>query len=420
MTTKRITPWPEQLELSTQGLKVLKEYGLVYLAMEERTGKTLTAIIIAEETTACRVLILTKPKALKGWEDMLNGYIHLSSYTVTTYGKSKNLKEGSFDLIILDEPHAYVSAYPKTSKTWKAVKLLIGDAPCIYCSATPYAQGIQLLFNQLKLCYFSPWDKYKDFYQWYKKFAKKDKAGKFIMNYIGNDTKVIDYTSIKHDTALEEVKHLFITKTRKELGFKHEPEDVLHYIELNDSTKDIYNTIMKDKVLGFTHASTGKDYVLVCDSGMKLRSSLHMLEGGVLKVDKNKDQDESYLVIGNREKVNYILDQWGDTNDVVIMYNYKGEKDKLDNIFKHSQVLQASSYAEGVDLSMYKHLIIYSQDFSTAKHTQRRARQANKTREEPIKVHFLLVKRAVSAQVYNTVSKNKRNFVDSVFEREEL
>ncbi len=418
--TPSITPWPEQLELSTIGLKILKENGLVYLAMEERTGKTLTAILIAEDTTACSILVLTKSKALDGWENILNGYIHLSSYTVTTYGKAKGLKGREFDLVILDEPHAYVSAYPKTSKTWLSVKKIIKETPCIYCSATPYAQGIQLLFNQFKLCYFSPWDHYTNFYKWYEKFSLRDKEGKFFMNYIGNDTKAIDYTKINTEKALAEVKHLFVTKTRAEMGFEHEPEDELHYIELGDSTREIYNTIMKDKVLCFDHILTDKEYTLVCDSGMKLRSALHMLEGGVLKIDKSKNQDDSYLVIGNREKVDYILDTWGDTKDVVIMYNYKGEQEKLESIFKNALILQASSYAEGVDLSMYKHLVIYSQDFSTAKHTQRRARQANKKRDTPIKVHFLLVKKAVSEQVYKTVSKNKRNFVDSVFEREEL
>ena len=66
---------------------------------------------------------------------------------------------------------------------------------------------------------------------------------------------------------------------------------------------------------------------------------------------------------------------------------------------------------------MYKHLVIYSQNWSTAQHTQRRARQANKERKEPILVHFLLMKNAISDQVYKTVALNKRNFVDSVFKR---
>jgi len=102
------------------------------------------------------------------------------------------------------------------------------------------------------------------------------------------------------------------------------------------------------------------------------------------------------------------------------MYQYKAEKLKLEQHFKNASILQATSFAEGVDLSHKRHLVIYSQDFSTARHAQRRARQASKSREDSIVVHFLLAKKAISDQVYQTVSINKKNFVDSVFERTEL
>jgi len=54
--------------------EILSQHGLVYLAMEERTGKTLTSIILAERTTRTKVLVLTKKKALDGWKETLNSY----------------------------------------------------------------------------------------------------------------------------------------------------------------------------------------------------------------------------------------------------------------------------------------------------------------------------------------------------------
>jgi ERCC4-related helicase len=125
-------------------------------------------------------------------------------------------------------------------------------------------------------------------------------------------------------------------------------------------------------------------------------------------------------VLNNTEKVDYIKKHFGDTEDLVIMYNYKAELTKLSAHFKKAKLLQGTSYAEGVDLSMHKHLVVYSQDFSTARHTQRRARQANMNRKEPITVHFLLVKKAISEEVYKTVSINKKNYVDSVFSGDTL
>lgn len=403
----------QQVELADQGLQILRTNGMLYLAMEERTGKTLTAIFICEDSLASKILVITKKKAYKGWQDTLNNFTHLNSYQVVTYHTLDEVK-GEYDLVIVDEPHDQMSGYPKPGVFCKKVRKLCKDLPVIFMSATPYAQGVQQLFHQLYVCAYSPWAHFKDFYEWYKHYALRDKAGKFKVTYINNDQTVIDYKSVKHDEAVSSVEHLFITKTRTELGFEQEPEDELHYIEPSDTTKYIYNTLIDDRVLSFTHGKDEKEYTIVCDSPTKLRVSLHMIEGGTIKID------EKYITLNLNEKIDYIMKTWGDYNNVVIMYYYVQEGEKLRARFKHAQILQATSYAEGVDLSMYKHLVIYSQNFSTAKHTQRRARQANVNRQEPIKVHFLLYKRGVSEQVYNSVSINKKNFVDSVFETERI
>lgn len=423
--TKRITPWKHQLKITDIAIPILKEHAIVYLSMEERTGKSLIAIMCAEDVMVSKVLIITKKKAVEGWNNIINGYIHLCAYTVINY-HSLHKVEGEYDLIIVDEPHAYISGYPKESKTWKNTAKFTTDKPIIYASATSHAQGTQLLYHQLKLSSWSPWTHFKTFYDWFKHYAIRDKEGNLPTMYIGPNRTVIDYSKVDHDKVWADVEHLFIHKTRKELGFEHEPEDELHYIELDESTKQVYNMLMKDQVVEFTHGETGKDYVLVCDSGIKLRWALHMIEGGGLKYtppSKKKDEKKvkpEYLVLGNREKIDYILKTWGDSKELVIMFQYKSDFKKLEREFDNALLLQATSYAEGVDLSSYKHLVIYSQDFSTSKHTQRRARQANKNREEEIKVHYLIVKRAVSEQVYKTCSKNKTNFVDKYFEREEL
>jgi ERCC4-related helicase len=83
--------------------------------------------------------------------------------------------------------------------------------------------------------------------------------------------------------------------------------------------------------------------------------------------------------------------------------------------FKNARILQGTSYAEGVDLSMYETLIIYSMDYSTAKYSQRKARQANMARVDDINVIYLLMKGAISDQVYTTVCENNKNYVDSYF-----
>ncbi len=419
-------PYNHQLSIASEAYSVLQKYGLVYLAMEERTGKTLTSLVLAEMSACTKVLVLTKKKALGGWYETLDSYSEnprvdgvnglkhwtlcgSTDVTVTNYhgihtrenGKYRlKVSPSDFDLIILDEPHAYLAAYPKLGAIWKSTRRVSKGKPIIYLGATPYAQGYQLLYNQLRLSNWSPFRGYKNFYRFFDDYG--------IPTPIKTDYGLQEtYTKCK-PSVWAKCKHLFITYTRKELGFEHEPEDVIHYVELTQSTKDMYNDCMT-KQLFLT-----EQFEIMLDSSMKLRTTLHMIEGGVAKEDKE------YYQLENKEKIDAILRDFGDTEDTVIMYHYKAELDKLRGSFRNARLLQATSYAEGVDLSHYKSLIIYSQDFSTARHSQRRARQANKQRSEPISVHFYLVKGGISEQVYKTVSINKTNFVDSVFIKERL
>ena len=58
-----------QKEIVERGAGVMRRYGFVYLAMEVRTGKTLTSLGIAEELGAKNVLFLTKKKAISSIQD---------------------------------------------------------------------------------------------------------------------------------------------------------------------------------------------------------------------------------------------------------------------------------------------------------------------------------------------------------------
>ena len=410
------TPWDYQLTESDKSVAILRKYNITYLAWEERTGKTVTTLLTAEKAIqGARVLIVTKINPMKDWAKTLVEFGHLltNEYVLINY-HSVHTVEGKFNLAILDEPHSYIASYPKPSTIWTKVRKKVWGLPLIYSSATPNAQGAQQLFHQLALSKWSPFRQFENFYEFFREFAERDKDGRLPIIRISAERQATDYNKVDNKRVWEAVQHLFTTKTRKELGFEHEPEDELHFVDLDQSTKDIYNIIMEDNILEFTHGETNRDYTLVCDSPIKLRWALHMLEGGVLKIDGQ------YLDLGNQEKIRYIEQTWGDSEDLVIMYMYKADLIKLRKVFKKAKLLQATTYAEGIDLSMHKHLVIYSQNFSTAQHTQRRARQANKHREEEIKVHYILVKKGISEQVYKTVSINKKNFVDSVFEKEKL
>jgi hypothetical protein len=392
-----MVPYQHQINIAEEALAILREYGLVYLSMEERTGKTLTSILMAEDSTAKNILVVTKKKALDGWNDTLAKFKHTKNYTVTNYHQVGKVV-GSFDLIILDEAHSYLSAYPKTGKIWKDVYYITKRLPIIYLSATPSAQGYQLLFNQLRLSFWTPW-KYKNFYEWFRVYG--------VPSMVRTSYGLQETYSKCKESTYDSVSHLFISYTREELEFDHEPNDVLHYVTLDDNTRGMYNSAMKDEMLKICGELT-----IPLDSVMKLRTALHMLEGGVAKMG------DDYIQLVNHEKIDAILKDFGDSPQLVIMYQYIAEGLKLKSRFKKALILQATSYAEGIDLSMYKHLVVYSMDFSSARHSQRRARQANKNRDSAIDVHFYLVKGGISEQVYTTVAKNKQNYIDKYFKRE--
>lgn len=396
-------PKPHQLIMAEQTLYTIRSYKLAYLVGEERTGKTLSSLIVAQRMTEVdMVIVITKKQALDGWHDTVAKYPIGKPVIVTNYHQiHKITKPSPNTLVIVDEAHAYISGYPKRSKMWSTLKALCTNLFVLFSSATPHAQGYVQLFNQLAISSFSPWKRYIDFYKWHNEYGKA-----YTIKVQGRDMN--QYDRVDDERIIHETKHLFITMTRAEAGFEHEPEDILHFIELNPVTKEVYNELMEHKVVEFYAG------LLVCETTSKLRPALHMLEGGVTKIENN------YLQLKNSEKIDYILKHFGDNENVVIMYNYIAEGHKLAAVFKKAQLRHATTFAEGVDLSMYEHLIIYSMNFSTSKHSQRRARQANINRETPIKVHFLLVKNAVSHQVYKTVALNKRNFVDSVFKQEYL
>lgn len=391
--------YSHQIEISDQAYEILKVNGLVYLALEERTGKSGTSIRICEKSPVIKnVLVVTKKKALDGWYEHIEKLNITKNYDIINYHQVSKMDPIKYDLVILDESHAYLSKYPKPGEIFKDVAKITKGKPIIYLSATPSAQGYSLLFHQLALSSWSPWRHYSNFYKWFEVYGIP--RTRFVG---GKQFKTYDKTHI--DLVWPDVKHLFISQSRAELGFEHEPNDVPHWIELDEATKELYRELEDKQIINFD------DTEVLADTPMSLMTKLHQIEGGTIKTE------ERDLILGSREKIDYIKANFGDSSDIVIFYHYKAEEKLLKNHFREAIVLQATSFAEGVDLSMYEHLIVYSMNFSTSQYTQRRARQANMKRDTEINVHFLLVKGGISEQVYKAVALNKTNFVDKYYVR---
>ena len=96
-----------QKDIIIKGSEILKTYKFLYLAMEVRTGKTLTSLGIAEKVGAKKVLFVTKKKAMSSIVndyELQNPNFHLS---VINYESLHTIMyDEDWDLVILDEAHS--------------------------------------------------------------------------------------------------------------------------------------------------------------------------------------------------------------------------------------------------------------------------------------------------------------------------
>lgn len=163
-----------QIEISKKGTEILNKYGVVYLSMEVRTGKTATALDIAKKNNFKNVLFSTKKKAISS---ILNDYIDFGfdkHFKLTVINdESLHLIKDKFDLVIHDEHHRF-GAYPKPNKAAKLFKDKYGFLPMIFLSGTPHPESYSQIFHQfwIKKGF---WKMHINFYKWFNDYGVKKK-----------------------------------------------------------------------------------------------------------------------------------------------------------------------------------------------------------------------------------------------------
>jgi len=369
-------PLKHQIEKSEEVYSKFVRFGIVYLAGQVRSGKTLTAILVANRSDAKKVLVLTKKAAIPGWNLFKDNMT--KTFVVTNY-EQINRVDSDFDLVILDEAHN-LGCVGKPSQRVKDIRKKCYNKQLILLSGTPSAETKASLYHQMCISKHSPFDEFKNFYKWFAKYGIPTEqwiASRRINLY--------NLTKKELDAVIEPY---FVVMTQEDAGITTKSEDVVHYVKLNQTTKERYNQLLKTGVLGD----------IVCDSIMKLRMTLHQLETG-------------------EEKFEYINSNFN--GKVAVMSHFIDERERLAKFCQHVDIYSSNRHAEGVDLSRYDHFVILSGDYSGSKFIQRRERNVNINNTKVAIVHHLLVKNAISEQVYLSVS-SKKDFNNQVFERIEL
>lgn len=384
---------PHQLSKSAEAFKVFQEKGIVYIAGKPRSGKTYTSILTLEKSKKIKkVLVLTKKAAIEGWLKFTT--LSDIDFTVTNYEQIKKVT-GPFDACIIDEAHN-LGTVGKPSQRVKDIRKVCYDLPTILLSGTAIVESSNSIYHQCCVTKFSPFNQYSSFYKFFSVYGIPS-----VLHLHGR--QIAQYKKAKPE-LLTEVDKFTIYMDQKDAGITVEAEDVLHYVTLNDETKAMYKQLEKDDLIII------QDRELVCDSTMKLRTSLHMMESGGAKIG------DDYLDLGNREKVEYLKANFTLDKHTVILAHFIFEQQLLRELFPLCTVESATSKAEGVSYAWAKEFILFSSGYSGSKYIQRRERIIDVQGSNTTKVHHIIVKNAISDQVQKAV-RVKEDFNNKTYKK---
>ena len=400
---------PYQLEISEKAVNILNKNKIVYLSMEVRTGKTLTALNIANLYKAKNVLFLTKKKAIKS---ILDDYSNFNfTFDITVLNDESIHKLGlDFDFIIHDEHHRF-GAFPKPNKSAKIFKQKYSNLPMVFLSGTPFPESYSQVFHQFWVSNYSPF-KENNFYKWAKSYVNVK------LKYLGY-ANVNDYSEANYDKIKPIIDKYLVTFTQKQAGFETNVNENILYCDMNSLTYDLCEKLKNDLVI------EGKNEVVLADTSVKLQSKLHQLYSGTVKFESGKRKVLDY------SKAEFIKERFKN-NKIGIFYKFKAEYDALKEIYKDNLTdnleefntsdkniaLQIVSGREGISLRNADYLVYYNIDFSAVSYWQSRDRLTTMERKNN-DIFWIFSRNGIEEKIYKSV-QNKKDYNLKIFKKDYL
>ena len=378
------------------------------LAMEVRTGKTLTSLGIADKMDISSVLFITKKKAISSIEadyKLLNPNYSLK---VTNYESVHKVSAKDYDLIIVDESHS-LGAFPKASVRTKRIKEIVGKKYCILLSGTPTPESWSQIFHQFWVSEFTPFVE-KSFYKWAKVYV--DVTKKKINGYDVND-----YTAAKQNLIRQKISKHIISFSQSEAGFTSKVNEHILHVEMKPTTYKLVKTIEKDKVYEGKNGG-----VILADTPVKLMQKVHQLYSGTIKLE-----DGSSATIDNSKGV--FIKKKFQGKKIGIFYKFKEELKLLQSVYgekltteleefnttNKNIALQIVSGREGISLSKADYLVYFNIDFSATSYWQSRDRLTTKERQTN-DVYWIFSKGGLEDKIYKQV-QDKKSFTTKHYDR---
>jgi hypothetical protein len=383
---------------------------MLYLALQVRTGKTMTSLAICNELNIKEVLFITKLKVVPGIKKDYNDLGCNFNLTCVNYESIHKLEESNWNLIICDEAHT-MGAFPKPSKRAKQVKDLVkkSNAKVIFLSGTPTPESYSQIYHQLYVHPSNPFKSYVNFYRWANDYVKVK------IKYIGQ-MRVNDYSGAIKDKVMGAIKHLMISFTQEQAGFSTAVEEAVLRVKMRPLTYRLTEKLKKDSVV------QGDDDTILADTGVKMMNKLHQMYSGTIILESGK------RLIFDYTKAEYIKEQFRDKK-IGIFYKFKAEWDALKFIFgdeltdnleefnstNKNIALQIQSGREGISLRNADFLVYYNIDFSATSYWQSRDRMTTMERKFN-KIYWVFTIGGIEEKIYEAVQQ-KKNFTKEYFQK---
>ena len=389
-----------QKNIISKGVSIIKANRFLYLAMEVRTGKTLTSLGICEKLDVKKVLFITKKKAISSIKYDYQMLLPEFEMEIINYESLHKVRQTGWDVVICDEAHG-MGAFPKPNGRAKKVKDIIfrSNPYVILLSGTPTPEGYSQMYHQVYFIPTNPFSQYRSFYKFsndYVSVIKKKIGGMYINDYSKGSKKIIEHMS-----------PYTINFSQKDAGFVVDTKEHVIEIDIEPSTFQLISKLKKDLVI------EGDKEVILADTGVKLMIKTHQLCSGTIKFESGNSMVLDY------SKALYIKERFKGMK-IAIFYKFKEELNALKKVFgddvcqdlecfdttPKNIALQIVSGREGISLRNAKALVYYNIDFSATSCWQSRDRMTTKDRLKN-NIYWIFSKYGIEKDIYKAVIKKK-------------
>jgi len=389
-----------QKNIISDGVGIIKENRFLYLAMEVRTGKTLTSLGICDKLNVDKVLFITKKKAISSIQNDYNLLQPSFSIEIINYESLHKVRQTGWDVVICDEAHG-MGAFPKPSGRSKKVKNIIfrSNPYVILLSGTPTPEAYSQMYHQVYFIPNNPFAIYKNFYQFandYVGVVKKKIGGMYINDYSKGSKKII-----------ETMSPYTINFSQKDAGFVVDTTEYVLEVDIKPETIKLINKLKRDLVV------EGESEVILADTSVKLMTKVHQMCSGTIKFESGNS------MILDLSKAEFIKKKFRGFK-IGIFYKFKEELNAIKKVFgddictdldcfnttDKNIALQIVSGREGISLRKANALVYYNIDFSATSYWQSKDRMTTKDRLKN-DVYWIFSKGGIERDIYKAVIKKK-------------